>query len=186
MTASTQRFGRASCFALVALALAAMATRAPADEFQLEEGFKRLDNGTNLDGWNGQTDGWSIVDGAIHLNSKEAKGHLYADATHGKSCVIRLQFRATPKADSGVYIWGNQFQVRDYPTAGPQQYASAAKAAGEWNDLEFDITDGVATVKLNGQVIEKDWKIGNQSKKGVGLQTERGDFDFRYVRVKEK
>jgi hypothetical protein len=100
--------------------------------------------------------------------------------------IIRLQFRATPGADSGVYIHGNQLQVRDYPKAGPKQYAFAAKPAGEWNDLEFDITDGVAVVRLNGQVIEKAWKIGNNPKRGIGLQRERGDFEFRNIRIKEK
>lgn len=159
---------------------------ASAEEFKLEDGFTRLDNGENLDGFSGRTEGWSVVDGAIHLTAKEAKGHIYSDATHSKDAVIRLQFRATPRADSGVYIWGKQFQVRDYPTAGPKQYAAAAKPAGEWNELQFDITDGVAQVKLNGQVIEEKWKIGGQSKKGIGLQRERGDFDFRYVRVKGK
>lgn len=157
-----------------------------ADEFKLEEGFQRLDNGTNLDGFAGRTEGWSVVDGAIHLDAKAAKGNIYTEATHSRNCTIRMQFRAAPRADSGVYVWGSQFQVRDYPTAGPKQYASAAKPAGEWNELEFDITDGVAVVKLNGQVIEKAWKIGGDSKKGIGLQKERGDFDFRFIRVKEK
>ena len=76
--------------------------------------------------------------------------------------------------------------MRDYPNAGPPQYAAAAKPFGEWNDLEFDITDGTAVVKLNGQVIEKVWKVGNKPNEGVGLQKERGDFDFRYIRVMEK
>ena len=69
-------------------------------------------------------------------------------------------------------------------TAAPSKNMN--KPAGEWNDLEWDITKGVAVVKLNGQVIEKAWKIGGNAKKGVGLQRESGDFDFRYVRIKEK
>ena len=65
------------------------------------------------------------------------------------------------------------------------EYAKFAKPAGEWNALEWDVTDGVAIVKLNGKVIEKAWKIGKRPR-GLGLQKERGDFDFRYVRIKEK
>ena len=115
-----------------------------------------------------------------------SQGRNVVTRTHGGNVIIRLQFRATPGADSGVFIYGNQLQVRDYPKAGPKQYAFAAKPAGEWNDLEFDITEGVAVVKLNGQVIEKAWKIGKNDKQGIGLQKEAGDFDYRYIRMKEK
>lgn len=151
-----------------------------------EENFTRLDNGTDLSGWTGKTEGWSVQDGAIHLESKSAKGDIYAETTHSANAVIRLEFRATPGADSGVYIHGKQLQVRDYPKAGPKNYAEPAKPAGEWNELEFDITEGVAVVKLNGQVIEEGWKIGGDPQKGIGLQKERGDFDFRNIRIQEK
>jgi hypothetical protein len=174
-------------FAVLALLAAALlSSPGLTQEFKLEEGFTRLDNGKDLEGWEGKLDGWSVVEGAIHLDSKKAKGDIYHKTPHSKSAVIRLQFRATKKADSGVYIWGEQLQVRDYPNAGPGQYAKPAKPAGEWNDLEWDITDGVAVVKLNGEVIEKAWKIGKADKKGIGLQKESGDFDFRYIRIMEK
>lgn len=157
-----------------------------ADDFKLEEGFTRLDNGTDLKGWTGRTEGWSVKDGAISLDAKKAKGHIFSTKSHSKNCIIRLQFRATPNADSGVFVYGKQLQVRDYPKAGPKEYARPAKPAGQWNDLEWDITDGVSVVKLNGEVIEKAWKIGPKIKEGVGLQRERGDFEFRYIRLKEK
>jgi len=157
-----------------------------ADDFKLEEGFARLDNGKDLTGWTGKLDGWSVREGAIHLEVKKARGDLYHEKSHTRNCIIRLQFRATPNADSGLYVHGKQLQVRDYPKAGPRQYAKPAKPAGQWNDLELDITDGVAVVKLNGEIIEKAWKIGGNAKRGIGLQRERGDFDFRYIRLKEK
>ncbi len=156
------------------------------EKFELEPGFTRLDNGMDLEGWTGKLDGWSVVDGAIHLDSKKAKGDIYSAKTHGGDVVIRMQFKAAKGADSGVYIHGKQLQVRDYPNAGPKQYAGPAKKFGEWNDLEWDITGGVAVVKLNGEVIEKAWKIGGDAKKGIGLQRESGDFDYRFIRMKEK
>jgi hypothetical protein len=156
------------------------------EDFKIEEGFTRLDNGKDLSGWTGNLAGWSAKAGAIHLDAKLAKGNIYSETKHSGNVIIRLQFRATPGADSGVFIHDKQLQVRDYPKAGPQQYAFAAKPAGEWNELEFDITDGTAVVKLNGQVIEKAWKIGNNANRGLGLQREAGDFDYRYIRIKEK
>ena len=119
------------------------------------------------------------------MDSKNAKGSIYSETTHSGNCTIRLQFRAAEKADSGVYIYGKKLQVRDYPKAGPGSYAKFAKSAGEWNELEWDITGGVAVVKLNGEIIEKAWKIGSNKQLGIGLQRERGDFDFRYIRIKE-
>lgn len=173
-------------FGVTALWLASPGGNLLGGEFQLEKGFTRLDNGKDLSGWTGRLEGWSIKDGAIHLDSKAAKGHLYSELKHSGNCIIRLQFRAAPRADSGVYVHGSQLQVRDYPTVGPAHYAGPCKPAGEWNELEWDITNGTAVVKLNGQVIEKAWKIGNQPDQGIGLQKERGDFDFRYIRLMEK
>jgi len=162
------------------------AAPARAEEFKTEPGFVRLDDGKSLDGWTGGLQGWSVQDGAIHLDVKKARGNIYSKTTHSKDCVIRLQFRATRGADSGAFIHGKQLQVRDYPNAGPKEYAAPARPAGQWNDLEFDITGGVAVVKLNGVVIEKAWKIGNNPRQGIGLQREVGDFDFRYIRLMEK
>jgi hypothetical protein len=157
-----------------------------ADDLRLEEGFTRLDNGEDLSGWTGDPTGWSVQDAAIHLDARAAKGNIYAVAPHSRDCIIRLQFRASPGADSGVYVHGKQFQVRDYPTAGPKPYAGPCKPAGQWNDLEWDITDGIAVVRLNGVVIEQAWPIGKRAEQGLGLQKEKGDFDFRFIRLKEK
>ncbi|MGE3805106.1 MAG: DUF1080 domain-containing protein [Gemmataceae bacterium] len=176
---------RARLLGLIALVLACGLLHA-ADDCKLNKGFTRLDNGKDLEPFTGKTEGWAIVDGAVHLDAKKAKGDIFTKATHSDNAVITMQFRATKGADSGVHIWGKQLQVRDYPNAGPKQYAKPAKPAGEWNYLEFDITKGVAVVNLNDEVIEKAWKIGGDKTKGIGLQKERGDFDFRCIQVWEK
>jgi len=152
------------------------------DKFQLEPGFLRLDNGKDLTGWfaakwsgqkTGDPRGWSVVDGAIHLDAKIATSHLFCETKH---------------SDSGLALHGKQFQVRDYPNSHPdtRKYAPFSKPPGEWNDLELDITDGVAVIRLNGQVIEKAWPIGDAADRGLGLQREVGDFEFRRIRLREK
>ena len=167
------------------------------DAFLLEPGFVRLDNGGDLRGWfaakwsgekTGDARGWSVVDGAIHLDSKAATSHLFCERKHSRNVIIRLQFQAAKGADSGLALHGKQFQVRDYPNSypGTKKYAPFSKPPGEWNDLELDITDGVAVIKLNGTVIEKAWQIGDAVDRGLGLQREVGDFDFRFIRLKEK
>jgi hypothetical protein len=181
---------------LLALILATPLS-ASAEDFKLEPGFVRLDTGKDLAGWypstwrgknTGDADGWSVVEGAIHLDCAQAKSHLFSKKTFSPNAVLRLQYRAAKGADSGLCLHGKQFQLRDYPNSYPdtKKYAPAAKPHGQWNDLELDVTDGVAVIKLNGRVIEKAWKIGDDTDRGLGLQREVGDFDFRYVRLKEK
>lgn len=161
-----------------------------ARQFKLEPGFVRLDNGRDLTGWTAGSGDWSVVHGAIHLHYKSppSGGAIFSQKTHSRDVLVRLQFRAAYGADSGVFIHGNQFQVRDYPNSLPDtmRYARFCNPPGQWNDLEFDVTGGVAVVKLNGTVINDAWKIGERSNRGIGLQKEKGDFDFRYIRVKEK
>jgi hypothetical protein len=172
--------------ALALILLAPLAAPAADDDFKPEPGFVRLDSGKDLEGWTGNKDGWSVADGAVVHDANKAKGNIYSEKTNSKNCIIRFQFKATDGADSGFYVHGSQFQVRDYPKAGPKQYAGPAKPAGEWNEMEMDFTDGVAVVKLNGEVIEKAFKAGGNAKQGVGLQKERGDFAFRRIVIKEK
>jgi len=179
------------------LALSVLVVAASSDDLQLEEGFVRWDNGQDLTGWyashwNGQPTnnpaGWSVIDGAIHLNCDQAGSHLFSKQTFSRNAVIRLQFRATKAADSGLNVHGKQFQVRDYPNSLPdtQAFAPHCRPPGEWNDLELDIIDGAARISLNGQVIVPAWPIGEKRDLGLGLQREKGDFDFRYIRVKER
>lgn len=162
--------------------------------FQLEPGFVRLDNGRDLDGWRAypaKNPCFRVVDGVIHAGDAPGGpggGLLESKTRHSRNVVIRFEYRAARGADSGVFLHGRQFQVRDYPNSLPdtKQFAPFAKPPGQWNTMEFDVTDGVARVKLNGTVIVPRWPIGQQSRRGFGLQKEKGDFDFRYVRMKEK
>ncbi len=175
----------------------ACANSGPAEDFKLDPGFVRWDTGKDLSGWYastwsgkpvGEPVGWSVVHGAIHLDAKKAKSHLFSKKKFSPNCVIRLQYRAAKGADSGLCLHGKQFQLRDYPNSLPdtKRYAPYAKPPGQWNDLELDIAQGVVVIKLNGKVIEKAWKLGDHADRGLGLQKEVGDFDFRYVRVQEK
>jgi hypothetical protein len=168
-----------------------------AEEFKLEEGFARWDTGKDLNGWYasswsgkpvGEPVGWSVVDGAVHLDAKKAKSHLFSKRKFSPNCVIRLEYRAAKGADSGLCLHGKQFQLRDYANSHPdtRRYAPFAKPHGQWNELELDVTDGAVVIKLNGKVIEKRFRLGDDPDRGLGLQKEVGDFDFRRIRVKEK
>jgi hypothetical protein len=167
------------------------------DEFKLEKDFVRLDTGKDLAGWYGSrwngeatadAKGWSVVDGAICLECDKASAHLFSKTRFSRNCVIRLEFRAAHAADSGICLHGEQFQVRDYINSLPdtQRFAQHCKPPGQWNTLELDFTDGIGKILLNGHEIVSRFKLGDDAKRGLGLQREKGDFAFRRIRIREK
>jgi lysophospholipase L1-like esterase len=105
---------------------------------------------------------------------------LWTAAEFPKNFVLRLQFRATPNADSGVYVRGPQLQCRDYILAGPynklQQYRPL-----EWNDLEITVKDGVARATCNGEVLEEAMKVPETGP--IGLEGDRGQMEYRRIRM---
>ncbi|MEM9366054.1 MAG: GDSL-type esterase/lipase family protein [Planctomycetota bacterium] len=92
---------------------------------------------------------------------------------------LRLQFRCTPNADSGVFVCGRQLQCRDYLLAGPYTGLTQYRQ-GDWNDLVVVVRDGKATAAVNGQTIETDWEV--PAKGPIGLEGDRGQVEYRAIR----
>lgn len=165
-------------------------------------GFTKLFNGKDLSGWRypGQkgeavgdktktADGRvEVKDGAIVMNQKDANGKggikdLYTDAVYEKDFVLKLQFKAGPKADSGVHIRGNQLQIRDFIRRGEQKHLKNFKN-DDWNDLEITVKGTEATFTLNGENLKPE-KMKVPAKGPIGLQAESGVFEFRNIQVKD-
>jgi hypothetical protein len=137
---------------------------------KLEAGFTPLFNGKDLSGWtyrgskdklDGQTktaDGRFVVEeGAIVAKEKDRDGKggikvLDTVAKFPKEFVLRLQFKAGLKADSGVYVRGPQLQVRDFPRRGEQKQLKKFKN-DDWNDLEITVKNNVTTTTLNSKAL---------------------------------
>lgn len=96
--------------------------------------------------------------------------------------VLRLEFRATPNADSGVFIRGNQLQCRDYPLAGPYKKLKNYKP-GDWNELEVIVRDNVAYSLCNGEVLEAAQKVPATGP--IGLEGDAGQMEYRRIRLLE-
>lgn len=95
--------------------------------------------------------------------------------------ILRLEFRATPNADSGIFICGPQLQCRDYPLAGPYKQLKHYRA-GDWNEIEVTVRDGSAFCLCNGEVIEAAMKIPATGP--IGLEGDRGQMEYRRIRLK--
>lgn len=173
-----------------------------ADSFVPEEGYRRLFNGKDLSGWGfrvqktlakqAQFDGKSqsddgryvVVNGRLVVTtptegSKTAQ--LWTTEEFGKDFTLKLEFRATPFADSGVFIRKPQLQCRDYPLAGPWTDLKSYKAQ-DWNELVIVVKDGVADCRCNGEVLDAAMKLPKSGP--IGLEGDRGQMEYRRIRIK--
>jgi hypothetical protein len=188
------------CIMGLCLAVALTST-VRADDFKVEEGYKSLFNGKDLTGWrysgmkgkplDGKTetpDGRiEVKDGIIVVNEKDSAGKggikdLYTVEDFGTDFHLKLEFRASLKSDSGVYLRGPQLQVRDFIRRGEQKKLADVFKNDDWNELDITVKGKMATCLLNGKELEimKNLPV----KGGIGLQAETGKFEFRRVRVK--
>ncbi len=107
---------------------------------------------------------------------------LWTTREFPRNFVLRLQFRAMPNADSGVYVRGPQLQCRDYLLAGPYTKLQQYRAL-DWNDLEITVKDGVARATCNGEVLEEAMKVPDTGP--IGLEGDRGQMEYRRIRLQE-
>jgi lysophospholipase L1-like esterase len=99
-----------------------------------------------------------------------------------KNFILRLEFRATPNADSGIFLRGRQLQCRDYPLAGPYKNLKNYRR-GDWNEVEVTVTDAVAHSLCNGEVLEAAMKLPATG--AIGFEGDRGQMEYRRIRVKQ-
>ena len=96
--------------------------------------------------------------------------------------VLRLEFRATPNADSGVFLRGPQLQCRDYSIAGPYKNLKGYRPQ-DWNELEVTVRNGAARVTNNGELLEGELKVPPTGP--IGLEGDRGQMEYRRIRVRQ-
>ena len=166
------------------------------DTFTPEPGFVSLFNGKDLTGWgyktnnfDGQTassEGRYVAKNGRLVVTTPPEGRkiaqLWTTQKFGKDFVLKLEFRATPNADSGVFIRSPQLQCRDYPLAGP--YTNLAKyKAQDWNEMIVAVTNNVGYCTCNGEVLEAAFKMPATG--GIGLEGDRGQMEYRRIRLQE-
>jgi hypothetical protein len=94
--------------------------------------------------------------------------------------VLRLEFRATPNADSGVYVRGPQLQCRDYRLAGPYKNLERYRPQ-DWNELEVTVKGGVARATCNGELLEAAMELPTTGP--IGVEGDRGQMEYRRIRI---
>ncbi len=172
-------------------------TAAWPDDFTPEPGFKSLFNGRDLTGW-GYTDG-PLFDGKtatddgrfIAKNSRiivtvsrveRAYRKLWTSETFPRDFTLKLEFRASPNADSGIFVREPQLQCRDYLIAGPYVNLKSYRPL-DWNEVVITVKGGLAHCLCNGEVLIDALPVPATGP--IGLESDHGQMEFRRIRVKE-
>ncbi len=183
---------------LASIILSATAAALRAEEFTLEPGFVSLFNGKDLTGWSYNekeifdgkleaSDGrYTAKDGMLVVNPFDEKRgphlrQLYTTKLFPTNFELRLEFRASVNADSGIFIRKPQLQCRDYLVAGPYKALKSYKAQ-DWNQIVVIVKDGVAHCTCNGEVLEAALKLPETGP--IGLEADRGTMEYRRIRLK--
>ncbi len=193
------KFTPAFCCRLLTLVIApALLTLARADDFQPEPGFVSLFNGRDLTGWgyatnnfDGQltsSDGrYTATNGYLVVNPHRPEAgpqhrQLWTTRTFPKDFILKLEFRASVNADSGIFIRKPQLQCRDYLVAGPYKELKKYRPQ-DWNEIVVTVTNGIAHGTCNGEVLEAALKLPETGP--IGLEADRGQMEYRRIRVQE-
>ena len=168
-----------------------------------EDGFTSLFNGKDLTGWGFRDqksqDKQATFDGktasddgryvALHgriVVTTPPEGRrvqqLWTTKEFPKNFTLKLDFRATPNADSGVFIRRPQLQCRDYPLAGPYKELKNYKPQ-DWNEMVVVVKDNVGHCTCNGEVLEAALKMPESGP--IGLEGDNGQMEYRRIRVIE-
>ncbi|MBL9180581.1 MAG: DUF1080 domain-containing protein [Verrucomicrobiaceae bacterium] len=196
---------------LALLTAVCLASPLHAEDWKPEEGFISLFNGKDLTGWcfrektkkddphpgailakhDGKTEAadagrYIVKDATIAVTfpteADKLTGQLYTVAEFPKNFVLKLEFRASVNADSGIFIRKPQLQCRDYLVAGPYKELKQYKPQ-EWNQVEVTVKDGVAHCTCNGEVLEA--ALALPATGPIGLEGDRGVMEYRHIQLKE-
>lgn len=106
---------------------------------------------------------------------------LWTTEEFGEDFILKLEFRATPNADSGVFIRKPQLQCRDYPLAGPYFELQNYKPQ-DWNELVVTVKGAIAHATCNGELLTDDMEVPATGP--IGLEGDRGQMEYRHLRLK--
>ena len=165
------------------------------DTFAPEPEFISLFNGRDLTGWgfktnnfNGQTnslDGRYIARNGKLIVTTPSEGRRIAQISttrhFSNDFILKLEFRATPNADSGIFIRQPQLQCRDYLIAGPYKNLQSYKPQ-DWNQIVVTVKGTNAYATCNGEVLEAAMKLPASGP--IGLEGDRGQMEYRRLRLK--
>jgi lysophospholipase L1-like esterase len=107
---------------------------------------------------------------------------LWTTREFSRDFILKLEFRATPNTDSGIFIRGPQLQCRDYLLAGPYNALTKYRPQ-DWNEIVITVRNGVAQCTCNGEMLEAALPVPATGP--IGLEGDRGQMEYRRLRLQE-
>jgi len=129
---------------------------------------------------------YSAKDGILTVNfppkgKDRLIAQIYTVEEFPKDFTLKLEFRASPNADSGIFIRKPQLQCRDYLVAGPYKELKKYKAQ-DWNQIEIVVKGMEARCTCNGEVLEPAFALPETGP--IGLEGDRGQMEYRRIQIK--
>lgn len=167
------------------------------DDFSPEPGFESLFNGRDLTGWgypdkpafDGKMmsdDGrFAVRNGRLIVTvAREERAYrkLMTTRKFPKDFVLKLEFRASPNADSGVFVREPQLQMRDFHIAGPWLTLKNYRPL-DWNEIVITVKGGLAHATCNGEVLADAFSVPASGP--IGVESDHGQIEYRRIRVQE-
>lgn len=167
------------------------------DDFKPESGFSPLFNGHDLTGWTYESDPnlnrktdttdrrYAVRNGRLVVTVSpvlRAYRTLWTTRKFPHDFVLKLEFRASPNADSGIFIREPQLQCRDYLIAGPFTRLQHYRAL-DWNEITVTVKGGLAHCTCNGEVIQDAMPVPTTG--AIGLESDHGQMEYRRIRISE-
>ena len=144
-----------------------------------------VDEPVSFDGLKATPDGrFAVIGGRLVVTTPPEYRRiqqLWTTREFPQDFILKLEFRATPNADSGIYLRGPQLQCRDYLIAGPYKELALYRPQ-DWNEIVVTVRNGVARATCNGELLEADFKLPESGP--IGLEGDRGQMEYRRVRIK--
>lgn len=147
--------------------------------------FVEVNEAASFDGQTSSPDGrYRAINGRLVVTTPSEGRRiqqLWTTQEFGIDFVLKLEFRGTPNADSGVFLRQPQLQCRDFLLAGPYKQLTQFKQ-GDWNELVVMVKGKTAHATCNGELLTDDMKVPAVGP--IGLEGDRGQMEYRRIRLK--
>ena len=168
------------------------------DDFAVEPGFESLFNGRDLTGWGyaggAALDGKAATDDGRYVvrngrlvvtvsRAGQSYMKLWTTRRFPGDFVLKLEFRASPNADSGIFVREPQLQCRDFIITGPFALLRNYRPL-DWNEIVVTVRGGLAHCTCNGEVLIDAMAVPATGP--IGLESDRGQMEYRRIRFQER
>lgn len=173
------------------------------DAWKPDAGFESLFDGNTLNGWcyrnkegevtenfegkAASSDGrYSAANGILVVNYPVGVERKIQESwtlrEFPKNFVLKIEFRASKNADSGIFLRKQQLQCRDYLVAGPYKDLKNYRPQ-DWNVITVTVKNNIAHCECNGEVLENALMLPATGP--LGLEGDRGQMEYRHIQIKE-